>query len=168
MKRAAAMLSGELAGRYGLRFAPTPVCPPYTARASRAPGVGRTRLAVNLDRFVNRFWDYPRHLAPMADAFDLFHIIDHSYAQLAHAVPADRTVVTCHDLDAFRSIVEPAREPRSRPFRWATRRILTGLQRAACVTFDTAAMRKEIIPRALLRQEQTGPPPPRLHDPLPP
>ena len=164
MDRVAAMLHRELAGRYGSRFAPTLACPAYAARASRAPGIGRTRLAANLDRFVNRFWDYPRHLAPMAGAFDLFHIIDHSYAQLAHALPAERTIVTCHDLDAFRSIVEPEREPRSRPFRWATRRILTGLQRAACVTFDTAATRKEMIARGLVREENTVVAPPGVDD----
>ena len=54
-----------------------------------------------IGRFVNRFWDYPRWLRRKANAFDVFHIIDHSYAHLVHVLPAARTVVTCHDVDAF-------------------------------------------------------------------
>src|SRR5258708_21099415 len=100
----------------------------------------------------------------MADAFDLFHIIDHSYAQLVHALPPDRTVVTCHDLDAFRSLLEPERERRSRPFLWATRRILTGLERAAGVTFDTTGMRQEMISRGLVREEKPVVAPPGVDD----
>ena len=32
--------------------------------------------------------------------FDVFHIVDHSYAHLVRVLPADRTVVTCNDIDA--------------------------------------------------------------------
>ena len=39
--------------------------------------------------------------------FDLYHVVDHSYAQLALALPANRTIVSCHDIDTFRSLVEP-------------------------------------------------------------
>ena len=59
--------------------------------------------------------------------------------------PPERTVVTCHDLDTFRSVLRPEDEPRSALFRKATRRILTGLQRAAWITCDTAAVRDELL-----------------------
>jgi hypothetical protein len=67
----------------------------------------------------------------LADQFDLFHIADHTYAQLVHALPADRVGVYCHDLDAFRSLLDPAREPRPRYYRVLARRILCGMQKAA-------------------------------------
>ena len=41
--------------------------------------------------------------------YDLFHIIDHSYAHLATRLPAGRSVVSCHDLDAFRGVLPGTR-----------------------------------------------------------
>ena len=89
-------------------------------------------------------------MAGLDASFDLFHIVDHSYAHLAHVLPSYRTVVTCHDLDAFRSVLEPGREPRSSAFQTMTRDILAGLQRAARVTCDTAAVRNELVGRGLV------------------
>jgi glycosyltransferase involved in cell wall biosynthesis len=88
--------------------------------------------------------------------FDLFHLVDHSYAQLVHELPAGRAVVTCHDLDTFRCLLDPAREPRPQWFRAMTRRILQGLQRAAAVACDSEATRAQILEHGLL-------PPERLH-----
>jgi glycosyltransferase involved in cell wall biosynthesis len=153
MDRFRAMLLEQIAARYGALFDAKPVCPPYARRATRlAP---RARTAISADRFCNRFWDYPRHLRRAAPAFDVFHVVDHSYAHLVHALPRDRTVVTCHDLDAFRSLVAPDEEQRSGVFRFATRRILTGLQQAAAVTCVTAATERDLTTRRLVRAERT-------------
>jgi hypothetical protein len=89
---------------------------------------------------VNRLWDYPRYVANLAGDYDVFHIVDHSYAQLVHRLPMSRTVVTCHDLDTFRSLLHPEEEPRSRPYNVMMRHVLAGLRRAARVTCDTAAV----------------------------
>ena len=64
----------------------TPVCPPFARRATRIWPSGR--LAVNADRALNRWWDYPRHARAMAARYELFHIVDHSYSQLVHRLPA--------------------------------------------------------------------------------
>src|SRR4051794_39354688 len=80
---------------------PSRVCPPFRRLASRLPLVSRMKAAVNADRLINRFVTYPRHARQLAGKFDLFHVVDHTYAQLVHAVPAERTGVYCHDLDAF-------------------------------------------------------------------
>ena len=64
-----------------------------------------TATAETADRILNRVWDYPRWLRSRAGDFDLFHIIDHSYAHLALHLPAGRSLVTCHDLDAFRGVL---------------------------------------------------------------
>ncbi len=105
-------------------------------------------------RLYARFVQYPRALRKIAADFDLFHIVDHSYAHLVHELPSGRAVVTCHDLDTFRCLLDPDREPRSFAFRSMTRRILSGLQAAAHVTCDTAATRDAIIRHGLLSQDK--------------
>ena len=65
-------------------------------------------LALVTDRGLNRLVDYPRHARAIADRYDVFHVVDHSYAQLVHYLPPGRTVVTCHDLDTFRRCSIPA------------------------------------------------------------
>ena len=97
------------------------------------------------DRLIGRMWDYPRLLARSAvPSCDVFHIVDHSYSHLVRALPASRTIVTCHDLDTFRSILEPTTEPRPALFRAMTRRILSGFQMAARIACDSHATRSEI------------------------
>jgi glycosyltransferase involved in cell wall biosynthesis len=131
------------------------VCPPFVRRATRL-WPGRSRYAFAADRALNRWWDYPRSAAAFSRDYDVFHVVDHSYSQLVHHLPGSRTLVTCHDLDTFRSLLYPADEPRSAPFRLATRRILSGLQRAAHVTCDTAAIRDELVAFGLLPRERVS------------
>jgi glycosyltransferase involved in cell wall biosynthesis len=130
-----------------------PVCPSFVRRATRLRPAG---AAFTIDRALNRWWDYPRHARSIASSYDVFHIIDHSYSQLVHALPAERTVVTCHDLDTFRSVLRPAEEPRSAVFQMATRRILAGLQKAAWITCDTAAVRDELLGGGLVAPERVS------------
>lgn len=130
------------------------VCPPFRRRVTRVWGLRTGRTAHNVDRGLNRLIDYPRRVGALAQQYDVFHVVDHSYAQLVHRLPARRTVVTCHDLDTFRCLFEPGQEPRSVFFRSMTRRILSGLQAAAVVTCDTAAIRDELLARRLLAAER--------------
>jgi glycosyltransferase involved in cell wall biosynthesis len=119
------------------------VCPPFRRCCGRLPVLGRRRTAFNADRLLNRFWTFPRHLRARLGDFDLFHVCDHSYAHLAHALPAGQTGVYCHDLDAFRCLFVP--QPR-RPF-WfkaLARRILHGLQRAARVFVSTREVYRQL------------------------
>ncbi len=102
------------------------------------------RAAFNADRLINRMWHYPR-LAGTLSRFDLFHVIDHSYSQLVHRLPPGRTVVTCHDLDTFRCLFEPAREPRSYWFRSMVRHILRGLEKAAAIVCVSEATRAQLL-----------------------
>ena len=150
MDRVASMLDAELAARYHPRLAARRVRPPYLRAATRVPVLGGAAAATKADRFFNRIWRYSRHAASLRDRFDLFHVIDHSYAHLVNALPPSRTIVTCHDLDAFRSLLEPDAEPRSAPFRSVTRRIAAGLGRAAHVICDTDAIRRDLIAAQLV------------------
>jgi len=129
---------------------PTCLRAPFRRRATRVPLVGGARTAFSVDRFSNRLIDYPRWLRGREGEFDVFHVVDHSYAHLVHQLPAHRTVVTCHDLDTFRSVLEPDRDPRSWPSRVMTRHILDGLQRAARVTCDSAATLQQVLGHRLV------------------
>src|SRR5207249_10624602 len=73
---------------------------------------------------------------------------------LVHALPHARTIVTCHDVDTFRSVLQPRDERRSAAYRWMTRRILTGLGRAARVACDSDATRRALITLAHLPEDR--------------
>jgi glycosyltransferase involved in cell wall biosynthesis len=146
------MILAHLGRGHAGQVVATRVCPPYRHRLALWPGARRLGLARNADRVLNRFWDYPRALKPRVrrGEFDLFHVVDHSYAQLVHAIPAGRAIVTCHDLDTFRCLLEPDREPRPRWFRALARRTLAGLRAAAAVVCDSHATRDALLAHGLL------------------
>lgn len=130
--------------------------PRMRARATRVPIAGTQASAFALDRLTNRLWDYPRAARKIAPRFDVFHVVDHSYAQVVHALPAERTIVTCHDLDTFRSVLDPELERRSAPFRAMTRHILAGLCKAAHIACDTEATRDALVEKAHLDPSRTS------------
>src|SRR5260370_11326180 len=138
------MLVREVRARHGEELQIEPVCPPFRKRMTSLPWLGRRGVATNMDRLLNRHWYYPRHLRNRTREFDVFHVCDHSYAQLIHALPPQRAGVYCHDLDTFRCLFEPQQEPRPAWFRWMALRVLRGLQKAAVVFYSTAAVRRRI------------------------
>ena len=147
MDLVAEMIGVHLEARHAREIEVQRICPAYRPRLGRLRREGR-----NADRLLNRFVDYPRVARELARSgrFDLFHLVDHSYAQLVHDLPAGRTVVTCHDLDTFRCVLEPAKEPRPRWFRAMTRRILDGLTKASALACDSEATRSAILRHGLL------------------
>ena len=122
------------------------ILPKFNPRLQKIPRLGNKNFFFNADRLLNRFWDYPNHLGKKLKegGSDFYHIVDHSYAQLVHVLPHQRVGVYCHDLDAFRSILEPEKELRPAWYRSMSRRILSGLQSAEIVFYSTAQIRKEI------------------------
>ena len=127
--------------------------PSMVRRLTRLPGLGGLKRFDRTDRIVNRFWDYKRWLVRFQNQFDVFHIVDHSYAHLVHVLPASRTVVTCHDTDAFLSLVEPDVADSRLP-RWLTRQVLTGLQAAAHIACDTHATADDLRRRRLAHPDR--------------
>ncbi len=127
--------------------------PPLRQRLTRFPLLP-AKPAWNGDRLLNRFMDYSAWLRSRRDEYDVFHLVDHSYSQLIHALPASRTIVTCHDLDTFRCLLEPALEPRSRWFRAMTGRILDGFRKAAHVITVSGATRDRLLSHALFPPER--------------
>ena len=128
------------------------VSPSFRRVATRLPVLGRRNAAFNADRLLNRFVRYPRFARTLRGRFDLFHVADHTYAQLVHGLPAGRTGVYCHDVDAFRCLFDPAADPRPRWFRALAGRILSGMQKAAVVFHSTGPVRDEILAHGLIEE----------------
>lgn len=128
--------------------------PPYHRRFARLPLLGASNTAQNADRFLNRMIDYPRHARQCAAHFDCFHVCDHAYANLVHALPADRCGVFCHDLDTFRCLFDPVAEPRPRWFKKMMRRVLDGLEKAALIFHTTHEVRRQILARGLASESR--------------
>ncbi len=137
-------------------IAAAPIRPPYRERIATLPGLGAKNAAKNADRVLNRFFDYPRaaRRAAALKTFDLYHIVDHSYSQLVLSLPADRTIVTCHDLDTFRCVLEPEIEPRPRWFRALAGRALAGFRRARVVVCNSEATRSAILKYNLIAADR--------------
>ena len=153
MDLVADMLLDRLSREHPGEIDATLIRPGLPRRVSR---LARGTRVVGLDRVAGRMWDYPRLARTLADRFDIFHVVDHSYAQLVHELPGNRTVVTCHDIDTFRSVIEPGREPRNAAFRLMTRRILGGLRKAGHVVCDTEATREALIGKAGFADQTTS------------
>lgn len=116
-------------------------------------GANKNGRRFNADRLLNRFWDYPRWLRTRRDGFALFHLADHSYAQIAHELPPERLLITCHDLDTFRCLWGED-GPRPKGYDWLVRRTLAGLQRAARVLCVSQATADELLARRLVKPER--------------
>jgi glycosyltransferase involved in cell wall biosynthesis len=143
------MIHTHLVQEHADAFAATLVRPPFRPRLTRWPIVGGKGVARNADRLLNRFWDYPRSMAGQG-GYDLYHVVDHSYSQLLHVLPKGRVVVTCHDLDTFRCLLEPDRDPRPRWYRAMARRILNGFRLASAVACDSIATRDGLLAHGLI------------------
>ena len=148
------MLCRQLALQHVADVEAERICPPYRRRAARLPFIGSRRISVNADRVANRMWDYPRFLRRNRNRFDLFHIVDHSYAQLIHSLPAGRAGIYCHDLDTFRCLLEPSRDPRPRWFRALAARVLRGFQKASLIFYSTLQVRRELEGHGLIDPER--------------
>ena len=110
--------------------------------------------APSVDRYLGRYFAYPRWLRPRAPSFRLLHVIDQSYAHLVAHAAGRPVVVTCHDLDVFRSLIGPEREKRPWWFRATMRRVMEGLGRAAHVICDTSAVRDQLVEHGLVAPER--------------
>src|SRR5205807_7105176 len=128
--------------------------PSYTRHLVRMAN-SPMRLVDTAERALNRFVKYPRWLSRQAGKFDLFHIVDHSYAHLVHRLPPQRTVITCHDTDAFRCLLDPGRSIPARLRRNITMRLLSGLQMAAAVICDSTGTAGELLAHGWARPEKT-------------
>jgi glycosyltransferase involved in cell wall biosynthesis len=139
----------------GNRVAVTRLCPPMTQRWTRLPLIGRAARAELGDRLTGRFWDYPRWLAPQVGTFDVFHIVDHSYAHLTRVLPARSAIVTCNDVDAIRAAL-PGHTRVFQPSRLLASHVLEGLSRAAHIACISQATRDELLAAGRISAERVS------------
>ena len=109
---------------------------PFSRRPTGAPQPTSQRI-------FHRFWSYPRWLRAQPPA-DVYHVVDHSYAHLAHDLPPGRVVISCHDIDAFRALLGSGEGESYLP-RLFVRRLLTGLRRAAVITCGSERTRADLV-----------------------
>ncbi len=153
MDLVAEKLLAHLRAEHAATIEPVRLCAAFRVRFGRLPLLAK-RQTFNADRILNRLVDYPRFLQTQQRSAELFHVCDHSYANLVHRLPAHRTGVFCHDLDTFRSVLEPLEEPRPRWFREMARHILSGMQKAAVVFYTTDTVRAQIERHGLIDPER--------------
>jgi glycosyltransferase involved in cell wall biosynthesis len=132
------------------------VQPKLRRNCTAFPLTRNSKLAWNADRLLNRAVYYPWWLRGKSRQFDLIHIVDHSYAQLAWQTEPSRTIVTCHDLEAFSCLLEQPSQQRPKWFRAYSRHVLTGLQRAAHVVCVTDAVRQAGVASGLLDEKKVS------------
>jgi glycosyltransferase involved in cell wall biosynthesis len=152
MEYVAEMLLKHLQVEHTDRFQTAGLRPRYFGAFERLPGIPR-RFAWNADRFVTRFIRYPIQLLRERSRFDFFHVADHTYAQLVHALPEGRVGVFCHDLDAFEPVLDGSRERAL----WRTqlaRILLEGLKRAALVFFSTRKIGERLLTLKLVDSDR--------------
>jgi glycosyltransferase involved in cell wall biosynthesis len=106
------------------------------------------RAGIALGRFVQ----YPLAMLGERSRHDFFHVVDHSYAHLLYGLPARRSGVYCHDLDAFRPVLD---EPgQSLPHRTLAGALLRGLRRARVVFHSSRTVRDQILEHGLVPAER--------------
>ncbi len=118
------------------------VClPKYRSLLGWLPG----KSAKNFDRWYNRWKVYPRYLESIVDSDSFLHLVDHSYSHLLNFVPDSTTGVYCHDLDAFKSLINPDIEPRPAWFRKMMGSVLQGFKKARLVFCSTEVTRQQLL-----------------------
>lgn len=138
MERFADEMTRGLAAQSGVRARET------TIHASRLHGYS---LGRRLDRYSSLFMRYPLHAR--RQSADVYHVLDHSYGHLLGWIPAERAVITCHDLMLLHAERENigfrGRRLVLSRFRWET----SFLRRAALVACDSEATASDVA--SLLR-----------------
>ena len=118
--------------------------------ARSIPRVGSRHAALNADRLIGRFLAAEVSTLNARRGHDLFHVVDHVYAHLVRALPAGRAGVYCHDLDAFRSVLQPTEYPKPAWFRRMTMATLRGVEQAAVVFHSTRAVGAELLAHSVV------------------
>jgi glycosyltransferase involved in cell wall biosynthesis len=152
----AEMLLAQFAQLPSDQIEATRIQPEFRRVVSR-PSLGRPqKLRDRVDRLFNRTILYPRYLRKLDGSYDVFHIVDHSYSQLVRGLDPQRTVITCHDLDAFRLILDPHATPRPIGLRPVAQLLLTSFQRARHVVCVSHTVRAEALRYGIVQEERSS------------
>ncbi|HSU41663.1 MAG TPA: glycosyltransferase [Polyangiaceae bacterium] len=136
-----------------------PALPALLARAA-SPRGERTleRWGYRLGLGFGRYVQYPLRALRERSRHDFFHIADHSYGHLALELPRERVGIYCHDLDAFRPVLDGSRASRLK-LGAVAHTLLAGLRRARVVFHSSRTVGEE------LRAQRIVPPERLVHAP---
>ena len=157
MELAGEMLFEQWRSNGSFNVVPTRVSIRIPSMVRRVRGAGSA--AFNADRALARYIAYPIRAFAARRPGRLFHVVDHSYAQLVHALPGARTGVYCHDVDAFRPLLSSAPRGRARWRLALAHVLLRGLRAAAVVFYSTREVGRaleDLVPRSRLVQAPYG------------
>ena len=119
------------------------LCEPVHAAQRLIPGGQGVKMASRLGRFVR----YPR-LAKRASRLEdarVFHVLDHSHANLTLSLPADRAIVTCHDIIPYLAVkgLIPIQVSRAMGYTFPQR--LRCMRRCRFVIADSESTKRDLI-----------------------
>lgn len=102
-----------------------------------------SKLTARLNSAVGRYLSYPLQAAKVGG--EVFHVLDHGYAQLALALDRRKTIVTCHDMIPLLAYAGeiPIAMPRSVAYTFRMR--LWCMTRAAYVIADSESTRRDLL-----------------------
>jgi glycosyltransferase involved in cell wall biosynthesis len=146
------LVADQLLANLPATIAAEVIAPNFRRLLSRLPFA--RRAGFNADRLVNRHLLLPRAARRVAGRFDFVHVVDHTYAHVVNSVPSGRAGVYCHDLDAFRCLLEPEQEPRPWWFRKLANRTLDGLKQAAVVFHSTHSVGNRLLDRGIVAADR--------------
>ncbi|MGH7270710.1 MAG: glycosyltransferase, partial [Polyangiaceae bacterium] len=118
--------------------------------ARRIPRSGSKKLSLNVDRALTRYLAYPVRALMAQRRRRFFHLVDHSYSHLVHVLPAARTGVYCHDLDAFLPVLSGRIAGSSPASQSLALVLLAGLRSARVVFHNTRHVGHELAQRGLV------------------
>jgi glycosyltransferase involved in cell wall biosynthesis len=153
MDLAADALAERLAAEHSHEFEIEIIRPRFVGARGAAHWKPPARALGNAIRAFNRFVVYPSALRKSRDRFDLFHLVDHSYGHLMLELPRGRCVVTCHDLDAFACILDPAANPRPAWYRAIAKHALNGFKQAGRILCVSETTRRLLLSHGIVHEE---------------
>ncbi len=112
------------------------------------PGTLGTQTADRLGRFVR----YP--LLAKKTKGDVFQIFDHSHAHLINYLPADKTVITCHDIIPFLAIKGKLDLPVNRITRKSFPQILKNMERARAIVSVSASTKLNLLEHSNIKEDR--------------
>jgi glycosyltransferase involved in cell wall biosynthesis len=130
--------------------------PEIAAESASLPsfGVAARTVLGRAARTWQRFVAYRRHAARL-DA-DVYHVLDHSYVDVAAALPAERTVVTCHDVALLKAEQADIGFRGRRRDVWRFRRRLRRLRHVAHVACVSESTLQDVIELVGVPSERTS------------
>ena len=133
-----------------------PTLPALLARAASPRGErSLERWGYRLGLGFGRYVQYPLRALRERSRHEFFHITDHSYGHLALELPRGRVGIYCHDLDAYRPVLDGTRVSRAKVgSRTLAHTLLAGLRRARVVFHSSRTVGDELRAQRIVAPER--------------